>query len=108
MHFLKEKYPEFFKKGCEISTQPGWDSLLDELLANIREQKVEITVLQIKEKFARLRFYYSGGNEKVSEMVRHASGKSAEICEVCGEPGKICESRKGWYNTLCPKCLEVV
>lgn len=105
MHFLKEKYPEFFGEGfIEISTEPGWDALLDKLLADIREQKVEIKILQIKQKFAILRFYYSGGNEKVSEMVRHASCKSAEICEVCGEPGKICENKRGWYNTLCAKC----
>jgi len=59
----------------------------------------QVTVLQIKEKFGGLRFYYSGGDDVVDGMIRMAESWAANTCEECGKPG---ESRSGgWIRTLC-------
>ncbi len=55
--------------------------------------------IQIKEKFGTLRFYYSGGDEYISGIINFAENMSGEICEVCGNKGKL---RNGsWIKTLC-------
>ena len=57
-------------------------------------------ILQIKEKFGTLRFYYSGGTDRVRTLVGFAESMSACTCEKCGAPGRA--SSKGWIKTLCP------
>jgi len=59
----------------------------------------QVTLDQVKEKFGTLRFYYTGGDDEISGMVRMAEGMSGVICEECGAPGK----RRGsdWIYTAC-------
>lgn len=59
----------------------------------------QVTLEQIKEKLGTLRFYYSGGDDDVSGMVRMAESMSAFTCEECGSPGKRRSTR--WLRTLC-------
>lgn len=59
-----------------------------------------VTVAQIKEKFGGLRFYYDGGDEHISGMVRMAEVWAHCSCEECGSPGT--SGGKGWIKTLCP------
>lgn len=59
----------------------------------------QVRVQQIKEKFGGLRFYYTGGDEYISGMVRMAENWAAHSCEECGAPGKSRNS--GWIRTLC-------
>lgn len=63
------------------------------------EQIEQVTVDQIKEKFGGLRFYYSGGDEKIDGMVMMAESWAAHTCETCGKPGKSRDG--GWIRTLC-------
>lgn len=58
-----------------------------------------VRIAQIKEKFGTLRFYYDGGDEYISGMVRLAESVSAFTCEECGCPGTLRGS--GWLRTLC-------
>lgn len=58
-----------------------------------------ITVLQIKEKFGGLRFYYQGGDAEVHGMVTMAEAWAGFSCEVCGERGE--RRNSGWIRTLC-------
>jgi len=53
----------------------------------------------MKEKFGGLRFYYDGGDDEVSGMVRMAEAWAEHTCEECGAPGKSRDS--GWIKTLC-------
>jgi hypothetical protein len=64
------------------------------------ECKIEpVTVIQVKEKFGGLRFYYDGGDEYIQGAVSMAERMSYSICEECGNLGK---SRSGgWVRTLC-------
>lgn len=78
----------------------GWKTILDELEESASMSQIPVKVHQIKEKFATLRFYYSGGDEYFQEEVRKAESLSASTCEVCGLLGKRV-SRRGWLKTLC-------
>lgn len=61
-------------------------------------------VIQVKEKFGDLRFYYEskGLPGSVMDHVQELCSESSKICEKCGEPGKIIDL-EGWYTTLCSK-----
>lgn len=59
----------------------------------------QVVVIQVKEKFGSLRFYYNGGDEYIRGLVTMAEGMSGRTCEVCGASGKA--SGSGWIRTLC-------
>lgn len=58
-----------------------------------------IKIDQIKEKFATLRVYVSGGDEQVRGMISFAEYICEKTCEVSGKQGTI-HSRNGWLKTL--------
>lgn len=57
---------------------------------------------QVKEKFAGLRFYYSGGDNYAAGAVSLAESLSYHICEGCGKPGSL--RTDGWNKTECDEC----
>jgi hypothetical protein len=59
----------------------------------------QVVASQVKEKFGTLRFYYSGGDDYVSGVIRFAESMSCVTCEVCGAPGET--SGRSWIRTLC-------
>lgn len=118
-----EDYSIYDNYGFEVGD--GWYQLLFDLCTRIEEiykeydQPVTIKVVQVKPKFAQLRFYYnlpekevgiqafdfigSGSirmypegeadslENKIAECVRAAEVKSKSICEQCGsENGELC------------------
>ncbi len=115
---MEKAYPEMFSKPYGgFAVDPGWWPILEALCGQIhhhvkwkQEQKdkygrgdgcPDVIVEQIKEKFGGLRFYYSGGDDTVSGMVRMAESWASCVCEECGSPGR---SRSGgWIKTLCDK-----
>jgi len=58
-----------------------------------------IEIQQIKEKFGGLRFYYDGGDERISGMETMAEIWAGRTCETCGNVGK--QRGGGWIRTLC-------
>lgn len=60
----------------------------------------QVVVVQVKEKFGSLRFYYDGGDAEVSAMVRVVETLSGLTCETCGKPGTT-DNRRGWVYTSC-------
>lgn len=88
------------KKGREPS---DWDI---ERAEDVMENGVDVTpkldwinVAQIKEKFGGLRFYYDGGDDEISGMVRMAESWANHTCEECGNKGS--HRSGGWIRTLC-------
>lgn len=78
-----------------------WNSENPEEQREIKEPVEQVVAIQIKEKFGGLRFYYDGGDDHISGLVRMAESWADHTCEVCGETG---QSRKGgWIKTLCDK-----
>jgi len=61
----------------------------------------DVTVVQVKEKYGRLRVYVDGGNEATEHLIDAAEKESESICDLCGAPGSI--SIAGWRATRCTK-----
>jgi hypothetical protein len=108
---IEEKYPKMFTEPYGgFAVGEGWWPIIESLCVNIqhylnwkntKSQVVpQVVVEQIKEKFGGLRFYYDGGDEHISGMVRMAEAWADKSCETCGAPGT--SGGKGWIKTLCP------
>jgi len=95
----------------------GWFNIIDSLCGCIQshidrkkdllpeeKEELQVTAVQVKEKFGGLSFYYYGGDEEIYAMTRLAESLSNKTCENCGSPGK--KTNDGWIRTLCPICLD--
>lgn len=95
-----------FAISCDCDN--GWFDLIFNLCKNIQEilnKKPKNFVkgfypLQIKEKYAGLRFYVSYGDDDIFKLIDEAEYKSNNICEICGNEGFLC-IKNTWYKTLC-------
>lgn len=115
---LIEKYPLVFEtmsKETYNDLPSGWYGLLDKVCSTVEQYLTEekqknsdtvFEVLQIKEKFGGLRFYYTvqTNNEilfkNIQTVIDKAEDDSYGICQITGRPGALC--KKGWYfMTLC-------
>jgi RNase P subunit RPR2 len=144
---LKEKYqilyPEFdstkrfnepiLDRGIECGD--GWFSLLDDLMSWIKFQHLtngypKITIVQIKEKFGYLSFYYDNPKfddvvwsswkaklpedelkrqftRTISEIrgaISFASSISNTICEKCGSNKNVSRIKGNWIRYYCEDC----
>lgn len=111
---MEEKYPKIFSQSYGgFAIGEGWWPIIECLCANIQSHTdwwnknhesrpvvEQVVVEQIKEKFGGLRFYYEGGDDQISGMVRMAEAWASHSCEECGAPGT--SGGKGWIKTLCP------
>jgi hypothetical protein len=109
---MEERFPKMFANPYGgFAVGAGWYPILEILCSNIqhhldwknRESLVvpQVEVEQIKEKFGGLRFYYSGGDDEISGMVRMAEAWADVACEECGAAGK--RRSGGWIRTLCDR-----
>ena len=112
---METKYPKMFAHPYGgFAVDKGWWPILQALCANIQHHidwwnknhekhpiVEQVVVEQIKEKFGGLRFYYTGGDDQISGMVRMAEAWADKSCETCGAPGK--SRNTGWIKTLCDK-----
>jgi len=77
-----ERAEQIMQEGVDITPKVDW-----------------IKVEQIKEKFGGLRFYYQGGDERISGMETMAEIWAGRTCERCGNKGE--RRSGGWIRTLC-------
>ena len=109
---MEETYPKMFSNPYGgFAVGAGWYPILETLCANIQshidwrvkqgQEIAQVEVSQIKEKFGGLRFYYSGGDDEISGMVRMAEAWADIACEECGAAGT--RRSGGWIRTLCDK-----
>jgi hypothetical protein len=109
---MEEKYPKMFVgKYGGFAVGRGWYPILKILCSNIQshidwrvkqgQEIAQVEVDQIKEKFGGLRFYYTGGDDQISGMVRMAEAWADTACEECGGIGT--RRGGGWIRTLCDK-----
>lgn len=121
---MHERFPLMFVQPYGgFCTGPGWWHIIEALCVNIQgyiesrqktrgillasnphnvkipDEVPQVVVVQIKEKFGGLRFYYDGGDDMVYGMVRMAEAWAARTCETCGQPGEM--RHGGWIRTLC-------
>ena len=104
----------------------GWLPLLDQLNAKLQERWPAYTILQIKEKYGTLRFYadpeveipdfddgdagtaahnqwYEDNVDTFHALIHEYETKSASICELCGQAGKVGNDGY-WWSTRCTDC----
>ena len=101
---LKDKFPKIFDKDFYFECDDGWFDIIFDLCKDMQYEInnsgcEQVVAVQVKEKFAGLRFYASGGNEVTSAMIHKYGKLSSETCEVTGGRGYVCE-KHGWYKTL--------
>jgi len=124
MERLTQKRPWLKNTDFEIAIHAGWENLVADLLDAIGELMVKcpdasLSILQIKEKFGGLRFYYQP--HKAPEELRGALADCCEkaenlswvTCETCGAPGRLREAQdRYWFWVRCdqhaPKGSRVV
>ena len=129
--YLCQKYPKIFAErdkspmeSCMhwgLAVGNGWFSLIDDLCSRIQShidsnnesvdkgyttftkgKVLQVVALQVKEKFAGLRFYYSGGDDYIRGIVDFAESLSYSICETCGKMNnEVGRNLKGWIVTTC-------
>lgn len=85
----------------------GWFEILKECIEEIKdicesEDEEEVKVTQVKEKFGTLRVYVDGIHNKIYDAIHRAEQKSHDMCESCGQKGKI--RNGGWVRVLCDAC----
>ena len=118
----KDKQREYARKYNEMATQAKAgnfdlfeESMKDTVNLEYKEKRLaeivagdfrkvpesipQVTLDQVKEKFGTLRFYYTGGDDEISGMVRMAESMSGVTCEECGNPGE--RRGSGWIYTAC-------
>ena len=109
---LRQKYPELLKECFDISIEPGWYNLVDELLNKLSRYR-SLQVVQIKQKFASLRAYpsFNGTHPKaratINKLITEAENIASITCEACGETGYETKKVNGsWWMVLCTKHAE--
>jgi len=124
---IEARYPRVFGSGTKVDDPErsfgtvywqfgyGWDTLISNLAAaidreierdpSLAEGDTPFQILQMKEKFGTLRFYYGGGNERIRGLVDMTEKLSGSVCEICGSLGTLCQRTNGsWVKTLCEDC----
>lgn len=91
-----------------LSAPPGWRNLLEDLAVKLLDLGWDGGLLQVKEKFGTLRFYWRNNipegvrHEIANDVVENAEDKSAYVCQECGKWGLL--RNDGWVSTLCDEC----
>lgn len=101
-----------------IECGDGWKDLYSPLIDYVDKYNQKhgpdstLEIHQIKEKFAGLRFYWSGNNvpteicDEFRKMIEDAESESYRVCEQCGTRENVGLVYKGWYYTVCENCLK--
>lgn len=94
----------------------GWRKLLEKLIQDLNTLQIAYEILQVKEKFATLRFYASVKSEdkdkikQFHEIIARAEEASSKICENCGTMDGVTDDAWNgyWLKTLCQPCGELI
>lgn len=100
--------------GRYLSIDAGWHPLVITTDQQLARLDPDYRVLQIKEKVGTLRYYCRATGEDpvpglldaMDAITDGAERASAIVCERCGEPGTLHQSRHGRVKTLCAACAE--
>lgn len=120
---LIDRYPKLYRlarRPCRppvhafaldgFSCGDGWFEIIDRLSAKFSAFP-DLLVVQVKEKFGKLRFYAESDREDGScrpgdlqAELDLATEQSASTCELCGQPGVLAERRGRWLSVRCRAC----
>jgi hypothetical protein len=111
---LYDRFPELYRqKDLPMSqtcmcwgfdVDDGWFDIVWMLSLALEDESkqtgAKIEAMQVKEKFAGLRFYPGACTERAYTLISLAERMSYQTCEVCGKHGRVC-SRGTWLKTVC-------
>ena len=104
---LKNKMtPDSYKY---IGVDEGWYLIVADCDTDLTAINPDYQILQIKEKFGTLRYYYKTNSkyravvEAMARYVDEAEIESMYTCEECGERGLL-RREIGYRKTLCESC----
>lgn len=92
----------------------GWRYLVERIYTERDKMDPRIKIVQVKEKFGRLRVYWDDpewteGKDRnllpFCTIINEAEKESGKVCELCGKPGRITDSR-GWLMCRCSEHTE--
>ncbi len=69
-----------------------------------RDHITDYSISQVKEKFGGLRWYDSGGNQAIQDIISKYEKLSMQICMICGRPAEYITT--GWIGCYCDKCIK--
>lgn len=101
---LINRFPNIFEENFYFECDDGWFDIIFDLCKDVQQEVnnsscQQVVAVQVKEKFAGLRFYASGGNEVTDAIISKYTKLSSQTCEVTGGRGYLCEKHR-WYKTL--------
>lgn len=101
---LCNRFPDIFSENFYFECDDGWFDIIFNLCKDMQHEInnsgcEQVIAAQVKEKFAGLRFYVSGGNQVTDAMIDKYCKMSRETCEITGGKGYTCQ-KNGWYKTL--------
>lgn len=103
-----------FLEGGHVGA--GWEPIVKDLHERLVELDPNYSIIQVKEKFGLLRFYFSASDEvfladdqavinAMYNAVQEAEDLSATTCEFCGAAGTM-DQAHFWIKTLCEDCKD--
>jgi len=95
--------------GCVVGD--GWKKIVLETDAMLSHIDPNYCILQVKEKFGTLRYYFDTDKDGADRQIMfaiasHAETRSSRTCEVCGGYGELRDDMP-WIRTLCDDCMIV-
>ena len=111
---LMEKYKDVLSgRFWGFETPSGWDWVVEKYLEktqwDVEKNKLNIRILQIKEKFGQLRIYtdvLDCNYDLDSNNIAYCAALADYTCEKCGCLTKEKQYTKGWITGLCPDCFK--
>jgi hypothetical protein len=100
--------PNLFRHGICFECSDGWLPIIADLSAKLEaiisqyKEPDSYYAVQVKEKYASLRFYMSVTNDTIDKLIEEAEDLSRVTCELCGQPGISRGTR--WFQVKCDSC----
>ena len=93
----------------DISPPFAWLPLIQEIFDFCEYNSYNIKVMQIKEKFGTLRFYYdvpmNKYRESLDQEIQKMCARTSDICQICGDSPAF-EKSDGWISYRCEKHMD--
>lgn len=111
---LINKYSNLFSSsfyGFEVPSGWAWivEKYLEKTQWDVEKNRLNISIIQIKEKFAQLRIYTNVVDDVLgldAENRAYCEALADHTCENCGCLTRDKQYTKGWIVGLCPECYK--
>lgn len=102
--YFYNKYPQIYEKNPNIACGDGWFGVLDDISTYIAKHYPDIRISSVIEKYGGIRVILSTETADLRQYLVKATRKSFQICESCGNDGKVVKLKEGQLKTICKTC----